>query len=194
MRHVLNFTTLESFVDEKEDKKATDRHPTSNFEKSVRPYLDRFGRSKNHTNLRGFGLQNHTDHTSMSSLGLLNDLDMQLYGYALHLCETLADKYDQEANATKQKLNALPTSMPVLNVTAISATPNITTNLNITKANDVLEGYFGCQELPKFFTMYTFVVVLMLAICRQMMCRKMKFGSPRSGSSGRMLQTPFAKQ
>ena len=106
MRRVLNFAILESFSDEnaKENAiKATKRNAATNWEEAVRPYLDGTGRSTNGTMLQEFGFaeSNHsTKALTMAALALHNDMDMQLYGYALHLCEVLADKYDREANAT----------------------------------------------------------------------------------------------
>lgn len=185
MRHVLNFTMLESFSDDKADNvavKATQRFPTSNWEKSVRPHLDRTGRSSNLTALHTFG-SNHSNSKAiaMAALGLHNDLDMQLYGYALHLCEVLADQYDRQANATLEAARSISIPTPI----------NITTTTNVTPANNVLEGYVDVDDLPKFFTIYSFIVVLMLVICRQCSCRRTKAESPRSNP--RLLPTQFSK-
>ena len=99
MRRVLNFSALESFSDEhaKENAiKATSRNSATDWENAVRPHLDATGRSTNTTKLQGFGFaeSNHSKALTMAALALHNDMDMQLYGYALHLCEVLADKYD----------------------------------------------------------------------------------------------------
>lgn len=181
MRHVLNFTTVESFSDPHANNvtkiRATSRSAGTNWEKVIRPYLNDTGRSNNHTALTGF------DGVAMAAMGLNNDMDMQLYGYALHLCEALADKYERESNASIAReapaIDVIPTMVPLHNTTANGSYVAAT---HAPKA--ISEDYLRVDDLPKYFSIHTGLVILMLVVCRQFTCRSKGLGgSPRSGSS-----------
>ena len=94
----------------------------TNWEQAIRPYLNDQALSANDWSLKhpdqlGRGSfstnsNNRTDvnqeslnatHTSvMAAMGFHNDMDLQLYGYAKHLCRILADKYDLEEKNVEQ--------------------------------------------------------------------------------------------
>lgn len=88
MRHVLNLTKVEVLEDlhrtnsSKYVKERLFRRPATNWYKEVMPHLNRLGHTDgdNGTTAWGEGSQ------VMSALGLYNDMDLQLYGYARKLC------------------------------------------------------------------------------------------------------------
>lgn len=105
MRSVLNFTEV---FREKAMKAKGDRHSDkTNWADAVKPFLNRWGVNET---IRGFEINNSnaydvssTNDTesllsmpAMAAMGLHNEMDMHLYGYARHLCESLADRYDME--------------------------------------------------------------------------------------------------
>ena len=96
MRHVFNFSKLEAF----NDTTRPQAHYTSktDWDEAVRPYLNVWGLNET---IRGFGTNAtataiHNTSSSMGPLALHNAFDLELYGYARRLCESLADKYDME--------------------------------------------------------------------------------------------------
>ena len=111
MRHVLKFDKLEAFDSIKNNTKEQpqSRNSKSKWEEAIRPYLDDTGSSTNLWALSSHdqvgNISNTTAHANstsshiMAALGVHNDYDMQLYGYAKHLCHVLADKYDKEEAA-----------------------------------------------------------------------------------------------
>jgi hypothetical protein len=185
MRHVLNFTKLESFSDEgaeKFDVKADNRNSETNWEGGIRPHLDNAGRPKNHTLVSHLYSKNSSA-AVMSALGLHNDMDLQLYGYARHLCEALADKYDEEARASMLVIPVNKTANLNNNVTAsvlfwINATDRVRQQVNITRVPSAAysRDFLDVEDLSQLFTFHTFVVILLLAVCRQSMCRFRKGG------------------
>ncbi|CAB9515078.1 expressed unknown protein [Seminavis robusta] len=93
MRHVLQFKNETLDGQAEPDLTPKTRHSSkTDWEQVVRPFLDNRGISTN-SSVNGFNTS-----VIMSALGFHNSYDMQLYGYARHLCEVLADQYDQEAN------------------------------------------------------------------------------------------------
>ena len=116
MRHVLK---LEAFDDTNKTSNTTpplqdapaEHRSDTNWETAIRPYLNDEGSSTNHWSMRpeqvaGNFTNTTTNNTTaqqqsttklMAALGVHNDYDLQLYGYARHLCEALADQYDRQA-------------------------------------------------------------------------------------------------
>ena len=131
MRHVLK---LEAFDDDENTTTTTKDGPVqhrsdTNWETAIRPYLNDQGYSTNDWSLTRPELaaaRNATTNTTRQSnkllgaLGLHNDYDLQLYGYARHLCQVLADQYDHEAeallhNGTSPEDNVTDTTTPPTN-------------------------------------------------------------------------------
>jgi hypothetical protein len=120
MRHVLNLTKVEVLEDLHKTnssnyvKQRLFRRPSTNWYKEVLPHLNHLGHTDgdNGTTAWGEGSQ------VMSALGLYNDMDLQLYGYARKLCDDrgIAIRKKLAAKSEKQKLTSspeVPESIPV---------------------------------------------------------------------------------
>ncbi len=113
MRYVFKFDKLEAFSDIENNHTQVPPKPrqsNTKWDEAIRPYLDDAGSSTNQWalsphdqvgNMSNSGTHfNSTSPNIMAALGLHNDYDMQLYGYAKHLCSVLADKYVPLATTT----------------------------------------------------------------------------------------------
>jgi hypothetical protein len=126
MRHVLKFKKLEVLGDSASnltEEQPKTRNSKTKWEEAIRPYLDDTGSSTNLWALSSpaqvGNMSNSTAHVNsttshiMAALGVHNDYDLQLYGYAKHLCHVLADKYDkEEEEAAAAAAATLPPQQP----------------------------------------------------------------------------------
>jgi hypothetical protein len=126
MRHVLKFKKLEVLDDSASnltEEQPKPRNSKTKWEEAIRPYLDDTGSSTNLWALSSpaqvGNMSNSTAHVNsttshiMAALGVHNDYDLQLYGYAKHLCHVLADKYDkEEEEAAAAAAATLPPQQP----------------------------------------------------------------------------------
>ena len=139
MRHVLKFDQLEAFDSNSQQKQqqqkqlpqqeAPPQHRSdTNWEEAIRPYLDDSGYSTNNWSLQKAGDGNRHNSSNgnttgifkiMASMGVHNDYDLQLYGYARHLCHILADKYDRQEEAAAEAVRA---TISMANATATTMT------------------------------------------------------------------------
>jgi hypothetical protein len=171
MRYVFKFDKLEAFSDIENNHTQVPPKPrqsNTKWDEAIQPYLDDAGSSTNQWALSSHdqvgNMNNSTAHVNsttshiMAALGVHNDYDMQLYGYAKHLCSVLAAKYDKE-EAPEQEVMLSSLQQPWkkdIHVPLATAT-----NISITSTNKVS---ICSPVLPSYYTQMIQLIIMQVVV------------------------------
>jgi hypothetical protein len=201
MRHVLKFKKLEVLDDSASnltEEQPKPRNSKTKWEEAIRPYLDDTGSSTNLWALSSpaqvGNMSNSTAHVNsttshiMAALGVHNDYDLQLYGYAKHLCHVLADKYDkEEEEAAAAAAATLPPQQPWKDLIhmAFSTTTNSSETSSIlansTNSSASFSSLYHQENSSMLLIMYVVVILVLVSFSKQ---RKRKYNDSRTVHTG----------
>lgn len=178
MKHLFNFK-LESFTETNANSTSTageslpKRHGQNNWETAVRPFLDSTGQGNNQTALRKFAVNESSILPTTAALALHNDMDLQLYGYARHLCEVMANKYDLEL--LQQAAAAAAESTPANDMHIKSYTHTTTDNVpggSALRQTNQPENYLDTSHLFIFFEIQIAMMIVLVARIWKKSCKR----------------------